>query len=68
MKAKPANCKAHAIKKFVPDKKMRQEENRKKKKSHKTQHVAFDPKLTIAGKEIAFIHSQPVRFLGKLIY
>ena len=61
MKAKPAKCKAHAMKKFIPDKKMRQE-------GHKTQYVAYDPKLTIDGKEIAYIHSQPVRFLGKLIY
>ena len=26
-----------------------------------------DPQLTIDGKEIAYIHSQPVMFLGKLI-
>ena len=50
MKAKPAKCKAHAVKKFVPYKKMRQV-------GHKTQ---YDPKrnqLTIGGKEITFIHS-----------
>lgn len=61
MKAKPAKCKAHAMKKFRPNKQMQRE-------GHRTQYVAFDPKLTINGKEIAYIHSQPVRFLGKLIY
>ncbi len=49
------------MKKFVPDKKMRQG-------GHKTQYVAYGPKLTIGGKEIAYIHCLPVRFLGKLIY
>ena len=54
-------AKAHAMKMFVPYKKMQQE-------GYETQYVAFVPKLTKGGKEIAFILSQPVRFLGKLIY
>ena len=29
--------------------------------------MAYDPKLTIDGGEIASIHSQPMRFLGLLI-
>ena len=61
MKAKPVKCKSHAMKKFQPSRQMRD-------LGHRTQYVAYDPKLTISGKEIEYIHSHPVRFLGKLIY
>ena len=30
--------------------------------------MVFDPKLTIDGGEIASIHSQPMRYLGKLVF
>ena len=49
------------MKKFVPSKKQKQD-------GHMTQYVAYDPQLEIGGKQITNIHSQPIRFLGKLIY
>ena len=61
MKAKPTKCRSHAMKKYVPNKTQRRD-------GHKTQYVAYDPKVTIDGGEIANIHSQPMRFLGKLIF
>ena len=58
----PVACQgSHAVKKYVPNKTQR-------RVGHKTQYVAHDPKLTIDGGEIASIHSQPIRFLGKLIF
>ena len=61
MKAKPTKCRSHAMEKYVPNKTQRREE-------HKTQHVAYDPKLTIDEDEVASIHSQRISFLGKLIF
>ena len=61
MKAKPIKCQSHAMKKYVPNKMQR-------RKGHKTQYVAYDPKLTIDGGEIVSIHNQPMRFLGRLIF
>ena len=50
MKAKPVKCKLHAMKKFVPSKKQKQD-------GHKTQYVAYDPQLEIDGKQIAYPQS-----------
>jgi hypothetical protein len=61
MKAKPTKCRSHAMKRYVPNRIQRQE-------GHKIQYVAYDPKLSINGDEIVYIHSQPMRFLGKLIF
>ena len=61
MKAKPVKCKSHAMKKFVPSKQQKQD-------GHMTLYVAYDPQLEIDGKQITYIHSQPIRFLGKRIY
>ena len=59
MKAKPLKCKSHAMKKFVPSQKQKQD-------GHTTQYVAYEPQLEIDGKQITYIHSQPIRFLGKV--
>ena len=32
------------------------------------QYIAYNPQLEIDGKEITYFHSQPIRFLGKLIF
>ena len=58
---KTSQMQSHAINKSTPNKKQKQDD-------HKTQYVAFEPQLETDGKQIAYIHSQPIRFLGKLIY
>ena len=49
------------MKKFIPNSIQRRE-------GQKTQYAAYDPKLTFGGGDIASIHSQPMRFLGKFIF
>ena len=61
MKAKPVKCKSHAMKKVTPNIQQRRQ-------GHKTQYTAYDPKLQINGQQISYIHSEPIRFLGKLFY
>jgi len=61
MKAKPSKCRSHAMKKSVPNTRQRQQGQR----SH---YSPFDPLLKINGENIAYIHSEPIKFLGKLIY
>ena len=49
------------MKKVVPN-------TEQKRRGHKTHYTAYDPQLTIDGQQIAYIHDQPMRFLGKLFY
>ena len=61
-KAKPSKSRSHSMKRFVLNKKPKQEE-------HKIQFVAHAPKLILDREEIACFHNQqPMRFLGKRIF
>ena len=61
MKAKPTKCKAHAMKKLIPN------SNERRKGQH-IHYSPYDPLLKINGETIAYINSEPMKFLGKLIY
>ena len=62
MKAKPSKCKSIAQKKFDP-----RYPNNEFTTSQETTYPAYDPCLTISGKEIEFIRDSHFKYLGRLI-
>ena len=62
MEAKPAKCKSLALTTFTPGCWHRFQARNGLK------YDAFDPRLTIAGKPIAFIEDKPFKHLGRQLY